>query len=220
MNHGSACLRSPCAVTKSLKWAPSLIHKTLKSPWVKLRETLLSRPLRCYASSSVLLGQALWNSKTNEFIKSDANSKRITDNSSSNSRLKRRINRKITSDELSVKLTIIPLSNCFLVSYVRAQLRKKANFHIKRPSITFRRNLRILNIAEMAKTMSASFFYYKEWRNIHYSKNYWHLQCMFPFCNTTPNLFSFRHHIFLCTETLQHDRKVVEDPSEGYYFYA
>ena len=70
----------------------------------------------------------------------------------------------------------------------------------------------------MAKTMSASFFYYKGWRNIHYSKNYWHLQCMFPFCNTTPNLFSFRHHIFLCTETLQHDRKVVEDPFEGYYF--
>ena len=70
MNHGSPdgspCLRSPCAVTKPLKWAPSLIHKTLKSLWVKLRETLLSRPLRGYASSSVLLGQALWNSKTNE----------------------------------------------------------------------------------------------------------------------------------------------------------
>ena len=46
MNHGSPCLRSPCAVTKPLKWAPSLIHKTLQSLWVKLRETLLSRPLR------------------------------------------------------------------------------------------------------------------------------------------------------------------------------
>ena len=137
MNHGSACLRSPCAVTKSLKWAPSLIHKTLKSPWVKLRETLLSRPLRGYASSSVLLGQALWNSKTNEFIKSDANSKRITDNSSSNSRVKRRINRKIKSDELSVKLTIIPLSNCFLVSYVRAQLRKKAKKTCSHSGTTF-----------------------------------------------------------------------------------
>ena len=117
MNHGSPCLRSPCAVTKPLKWAPSLIHKTLQSLWVKLRETLLSRPLRGYASSSVLLGQALWNSKTNEFIKSDANSKRITDNSSSNSRLKRRINRKIKSDELSVQIDnhpIIKLFSCFI----------------------------------------------------------------------------------------------------------
>lgn len=127
---------------------------------------------------------------------------------------------KIYQTNYPSKLKIIPLSHCFPVSYVRAQLRKKANFHIKGLSITFRRNLSILNIAEMAKTMLASFFSYKGCRKKHYSKHYWHLQCMFPLCNTTPNLFSFRHHIFLCTETPQHDRKVVEDPFEGYYFFC